>query len=295
MDIAQLKLFVSIVHLKTISRAAESMNITQSAASQSLAKLEGWLGCRLFVRRKRGLELCPEGSIFFTHAINILKEVELAQQELNATQQQITGMLHLRVYAASAIMPRLIYNFHQDYPGVQISMNQYMSEDDFDLCITTGEFGSLPSGAKKLYEEEIMLAVPANHPKFQSLSAISLLEIADENFIMTRSGSSLRILANRIFRQASIEPHILFEGDNPSVVRELITMGLGIAFFPRISWQNIIDDSIHLVHLMAPTCSRSLFIYSPANRVVTSTIQTFMNYATNYFNIIQSQTLSHEK
>lgn len=293
MDFAQLQLFVSIVQLKTISRAAESMNITQSAASQSLARMESELGCRLFVRRKRGLELCPEGSIFYGHALKLLHEMEIAQQQLNANHQQISGMLYLRVYAASALMPQLIYNFHQAYPNVQISMKQQMSADDFDLCITTDDMGPVPHSARRLYDEEIMLAVPADHPRFSLQSTVELADIADENFIMTRSGSALRILANRLFRQAGMEPRIIFEGDNPSIVRDLITMGLGVALFPRISWQRIIDDSIHLVHLSAPPCRRSLYIYAPANRIITSTIRTFLDYATQYFSEIEMQTMKN--
>lgn len=289
MDINQIKLFVSIVQCKTISKAAVKMNITQSAASQALAKLEGELGCRLFVRRKRGLDLCPEGHIFYGHALNILNEMELAQQELNANNHQISGLLHLRVYAASALIPQLIFNFHQDYPDVQISMNQQMAADDFDLCITTGEFGVLPSSAQRLYDEEVMLAVPANHPKFMGMDTVALKDVADENLITTRAGSSLRILVNRIFRQAGIEPHIFFEGDNPSVVRELITMGLGVALFPRISWQSIADESIHLVHITQPALSRSLYIYAPAHRIITSTIRTFQEYALRYFSAVQEK------
>lgn len=283
MDSTQLRLFVAIVRLKTISRAAESLNFTQSAASQSLARLENELGCRLFVRRRGGLELCPEGRVFYTHALNMLSELEMAQQELNDQQTRISGMLRLRIYAASALMPQIICNFHRDYPEVQISMNQQMSADDFDLCITTDDFGPLPSSARRLYNEEIMLAVPATHPRFGKMSSIAFSDIADESFIMTRSGTSLRIIANRLFRQAGMEPRILFEGDNPSVVRELITMGLGVALFPRISWQSVIDDSIHLLHLSAPVCSRNLYIYAPAHRIITSTIRVFLDYAIKYF------------
>ena len=106
---------------------------------------------------------------------------------------------------------------------------------------------------------------------------------------MTRSGSALRIRANRLFRQAGMEPRIIFEGDNPSIVRDLITMGLGVALFPRISWQRIMDDGIHLVHLSTPLCWRNLYIYAPASRISTSTIRAFLEDATQYFSEMETR------
>ena len=88
-----------------------------------------------------------------------------------------------------------------------------MSADDFDLCITTDDMGPVPHSARRLYDEEIMPAVPADHPRFSLQPSVQLGDIADENFIMTRSGSALRIRANRLFRQAGMEPRIIFEGD----------------------------------------------------------------------------------
>ncbi len=282
MDLQQLRLFTEVIRRNSITRAADQMNITQSAASQSLARLEEELGTRLF-ERKRRLEITPEGEIFSRHAVNILNEYEIARQEILNEHGVIAGTIRLKVLASSALIPELLNGFLRIYPRVTVLMNQSRIENDFDLCISTGEMDSLPSYAQLLLTEELMLAVPADSRAFQGRESIDLSETGSESYLLMSRGSQLRKTTDKLFSRAGINPSVIFEGDNPSMVRELIAMGLGIAFLPRITWQNVMDEKIRLLHINRPLSTRSIYIFPSHNGGLSRAVIQFMQYTLDYF------------
>lgn len=283
MYIDQMKLFISVADHKSISRAATLMNLSQSAASQSIAKLEKELGTQLFIRSSRGIEANREGMIFYRFAKKTLQELEIAQQEIKNSNKKIGGLIRLQILATSALIPQLISEFISLYPEVQFKMVQSKHVDDFDVCITTNSDPILPDQAELLLEEDILLAVPPNTHPFSDVKSVRLSDAKNENFIMMRQGSMLRILTNELCTKAGFEPRIVFESDNPSIAREMISLGLGVAFIPKLSWSKIIDNRIHLLRITHPRSFRRIFIYSPESRKASKTILTFIDFAKQYY------------
>ncbi len=282
MDIFQLQLFSLVVRYNSLSKAAEEMSITQPAASQSIARLESELGCKLFIREKRRIYLNREGKLFHKHAINILKEMDIAVQEISENSGKVAGMLHLQVFAASALVPKLLFDFMAAYPEVQFHMVQQLNLEEYDICINATIDPALPPNSELLFEEEIMLAVPHTH-RLAVCESINLSETKDEHYIMLRKGSALRAIANHFCNQAGFEPQVHFEADNPSLLREIISMGLGVAFLPRISWKSVIDERIKLLRITDMHCSRKIYLHVPSGRISSNTVATFKEYALSYF------------
>lgn len=287
----QLKLFITAVDHKSISQAAAVMHMSQSAASQSIAKLENEMGAKLFIRNNRGLEVNQEGLLFYRYAQKTLSDLEMVQQEINNVKGKIGGLIRLQILATSSQIPQLISDFISLYPEVQFKMVQYKHIDDFDVCITTDSDPALPDDAELLWEEEVLLAVPPNLHPFSDSKSILLSDVKDENFIMMRQGSMLRALANNLCLKAGFEPSIVFESDNPSIVRDMISKGLGVAFIPKLSWSKIIDKRIHLLQITQPESHRRIYIYSLENAKASKTIQTFIDFAKEYY---QALSLTHE-
>lgn len=282
MDAFQLKLFTYAVRYGSLSKAAEQTSITQSAASQSIARLEAELNTKLFIREKRRIQPSRDGLLFYSHAINILKEIETAQQELSENKSKISGMLYLQVLAASALLPQLLYNFMVSYPDVQFRMVQLVQPEDYDLSISATIENHLPPSSELLFEEEVFLAVPPDH-HLAPYQTIHLSETQHEHFVMMRAGSNLRQLANTFCKRTGFEPQILFEADNPFMLREMISMGLGVAFLPRVSWTSFIDEKIKLLRIADMQCVRRIYIHVPAGRTSSRTVIAFKQYAIDYF------------
>lgn len=287
----QVKLFITVVKHQSLSKAAALMNMSQSAASQSIAKLENEIGARLFTRTKKGLEVNREGLIFYRYAQKALSDLDMAQREINNTKGRISGLIHLQILATSAQIPQLISDFISLYPEVQFKMVQNKHIEDFDVCITTDSDPALPDQAELLWEENVLLAVPPDTHPFSDSESVCLSDAKDENFIMMLRGSMLRTLSNDLCLKAGFEPRIVFESDNPSVVRDMISMGLGVALIPQLSWSKIIDKRIHLLKIVQPESYRRVYIYSPERRKASKAIRTFMDFTKQYY---QALSLTHE-
>src|SRR5262252_6910900 len=117
MTLEQLRIFVAVAERQHITRAAEALNLTQSAVS---AALEGRHDAKLFNRIGRGIELTEVGRVFLTEAKAILSRIqtaELALAELNGLR---SGMLCVQASQtiASFWLPRHLVVFRRAYPAI---------------------------------------------------------------------------------------------------------------------------------------------------------------------------------
>ena len=80
-------------------------------------------------------------------------------------------------------------------------------------------------------------------------SSISTGELKQEKFICMPKGSSLRRCADTYFEQNKLKPDIIIECDDPQYIRYYLKMGLGVTFFPTISWNDQISSDITLLRI----------------------------------------------
>ena len=82
MDVRQLRYFVSVIELRSFSRAAEVLHVAQPALGLQIRKLEDELHTQLLVRHSRGVEPTPAGNLLRERALTILAEMEETKQAL---------------------------------------------------------------------------------------------------------------------------------------------------------------------------------------------------------------------
>ncbi len=291
MDIDQLRLFANVARTSSMTKTSVEMNITQSAVSQSIAKLESEIGAELFTREKRRIKLNEQGERFYKHITRILHELDDACIEASCSESEVSGVLRLQVFAASALMPQLLAEFSRLHPNVRYQMIQYNLNSDFDLCIDYVSRAGMPQGAELLLDEEVMLAVPRSHP-LAVRDAVRLNELKNDSFILMRTGTVLRKLTDMVCQQAGFVPRVVFESDNPAAVRNMISMGLGVAFLPIVSWHSVVDENISLLRISNPHVRRQLCIYPWQGQSSSVTVNAFRKYAVSYFKKIQQQIMS---
>ena len=121
----ELKAFVAVVDSGSITAAAEALELTISATSRTLARLEDKLQTTLLRRTTRRLELTEEGAAFLEYARTILATVDEAEEQMAARRLQPVG--RLRVDAATPFMLHVIVplleGFRERYPQVELELN----------------------------------------------------------------------------------------------------------------------------------------------------------------------------
>lgn len=145
LDLASLRSFVTVADVGGVTRAAGYLNLTQSAVSMQIKRLEEALGMTLFLRAARKLALSPEGEQLLSYGRRMLALNDEALSQLAATccQGEIRlGVPHDVVYPA---IPGILRRMAQAYPRVRINlvssftilMKQDFARGAFDVMLTT--------------------------------------------------------------------------------------------------------------------------------------------------------------
>jgi LysR family nitrogen assimilation transcriptional regulator len=124
MDTRQLRAFKHVYELRHLSRAAQALNVSQSAVSFHLAKLEEEFGTALFQREPRGMRPTAAGERLYQHAAPILRAIQVLREDMTRAPDHLSGevSLGLAYSAMKAIGRKLIRTVLSDYPDVRLSL-----------------------------------------------------------------------------------------------------------------------------------------------------------------------------
>ena len=118
------RIFYQVARCRNFSRAAAMLFTSQPAVSRSMAALERELGCRLFIRNRRGVELTPEGRMFYAHVEAGCEQFRRGREELEQAVGLQSGSIALGASETALrhwLLPRLD-RFHALYPGVRLRL-----------------------------------------------------------------------------------------------------------------------------------------------------------------------------
>jgi DNA-binding transcriptional LysR family regulator len=228
-------------------RAAERLGYTQSAVSQQIAVLERIVGQRLVERPggPRPVSLTEAGELLLRHASGIVARLHAAQADLSAFAAGAAGTLRIGTYQSvgARVVPRLMREFWEAWPKVEIQLTE--SADDGNL-LTLVERGELdlsfvmlpvdegPFETIELMQDPHVLVVPVDSPLSRRRRPPSLTEVAEQPLIGFRQCRSLHQVETR-FRDAGLEPNVVFRSDDNGTIQGLVAAGMGAALVPLLS------------------------------------------------------------
>ena len=275
LSVQRLKVLREVAGRGSFSEAANALNYTQSAVSQSIAALEAEAGLPLLERDRRGVRPTSAGERLIDHAGRILTQLDAAEAELGAIAGLRGGELRMASFptAGATLMPLAIADFRSAHPDVAISLIEGEPEEiaprlrdgEFDLALLFDFEGTAGYGpgiaATRLFEDPMRLALPKGH-RLATKSRISLEELGEDAWVQTSEGSACARHVVRICRQAGFEPRVSFESDDYLTVQGLVAAGVGVALIPELA--------------LSPTPSyditvRELHPTGPVRRVVVGT------------------------
>lgn len=285
MELLQLKYFQKIAHLEHMTKAAEALSVSQPSLSKTLRMLEEELGVQLFDREGKYIRLNEYGKVYLKNVDIALAALEDGKRKLINMDKERPQPIYLAVLAASPVLPNLLSSFRDLYPNVSFQLLQnspQYTQGDFDLCISSLPVNREGVGGTPLLTEEIFLAVPRGH-RLAHRKSVKLQEAASEGFIHLKPGNALREITDSFCRLAGFSPRIAFESDDPATVRGLITAGQGIGFIPVVSWRGTIGDSVILLKIEEPVCSRTLRLFWMEGRYQSEMVLAFRQFTVDYF------------
>lgn len=289
MELLQLKYFQTVARLEHMTKAAEQLQIAQPSLSKTISRLEEDLGVELFDREYRKISLNAAGKVFLNRVDRAFAELNEGQRELNQFMDQDQKSITLAV-TIPRVLPSLLGSFLSKHPDVRFqqflksvsSMKKMLLEGELDYCISSIPIEGEGIRWEPLITEEIFLIVPPNH-QLAERESVRLEEVKDEAFISMNTGYGFRNLTDQFCREAGFVQHIAFEGDEPTVISDLVRQGLGVAFVSELSWVPKSGQFPHKLRIVEPTCQRTIGLAWSEKRYFTPIAKQFRLFVLEYF------------
>ena len=237
-------------HLRTIraiheqgglARAAEVLNITQSALSHQVKALEDQVGVELFVRRARPMRLSAAGMRLLRLAEQVLPLIEAAESGLKGVEAGRVGQLHiaLECHACFDWLLPVLDQFRRTFPEVDLDIRQRLAftalpalqREEVDLVISMDPEDLPGIHFEPLFEYAPTLVVPAGHPLAAKGFAVPQ-DLSTENLIVYPMDRERLDVFSEFLTPAGVEPSHVRQVELTDVTLMLVAAGRGVAVMP---------------------------------------------------------------
>jgi DNA-binding transcriptional LysR family regulator len=233
--------FTMVLETGGFTRAAEVLNLTQSALSHQIKTLEEQLGIEVFARVGKRTLLTQAGEILLKHATVVLRELTNARQSLLELRDPGRGRLRISAagYSCYRLLPRILREFKGAYPRVELSVSadytgeavQHLLEGNLDIAILVAPPPVRGLAIEPLAQDELFVIVPPDHP-WAKRRRIRWGELATQVLISYNKASQThQLLLHRMAEEGAEIPETM-EVREAEAVTEMVKVGLGIAVQP---------------------------------------------------------------
>jgi len=242
MNLETLQLYCEVVRAQSFSRGARVLGVSQSAASQAVAQLEGQLGVVLIDRSKRPFALTHEGQRFFEGSRALLQQYEQLTTELRASRSQIVGSVRVAAIYSIGIhaMSRHIQQFMSAYPQAKVRLEYLRPNVVVDVVLAEeADLGllSFPSSSRALAviplrTEKMLFVCPPTH-RLSVRKGIEPQDLQGEDLVTFDRDLAIRRAIDRALRRRHVEMNVVMEFDNTENIKQALETGAGVAILPE--------------------------------------------------------------
>lgn len=287
MDLRQLRTFLNVAELGSLSRAAERLNIAQPALGRQIRLLEDELSVPLFTRHGRGMLLTPSGEILADRATAILRMVEDTRAEISAERDAVKGTVCLGVppTIGEVIAGRMAERFLRDYPEVTLrivpAFSGYLLDmiqrGEADLAVMYETSATRHIRMEPLIEETLYLVGPPG-AGLAPERPTAFGTLADLSMILPGPRHGLRKLLEGEARRAGIALHVSVEADALQTLKELVARGLGYTVLPPAVVHNeLAAGALTAAPISSPPLTRKMVMARSLVRPDSKAVQIFAN------------------
>lgn len=265
MTIDQLRIFIAVAEREHVTRAAEALNLTQSAVSATIASLERELGAKLFSRIGRGIAMTEAGLLLLGEARAILDRVQSATLAVRELSDLKRGRITLKASQtiANHFLPQKLIQFHETYPGITLEVlmgnstevARAVANGEVELGLIEDELPESDSKtivAEKIAEDQLMIVVSKSHPWVHK-PAPDIAELATAQWVVREAGSGTRAILNRYFDARGVDRKaikITLELPSNEAVLSAVSAGHGVTILS----ESVCADSIKAGRIAPLAC-----------------------------------------
>ncbi len=242
MTLASLRLIRDIAQSRSVTKAAQINEISQSAASQALTDLERELGTTLFDRSTRPLTTTPSGKVYLNFCRDVLHRQDELQAELDVLRKRSNGVARIAAIYSVGLseMSQVEKSFRVRFPEAELEVSYLRPErvweaverGEADLGLMSYAESSREVIALPWRKEEMVVAVAPQHALARR-KTVRAIQLEGEPFIGFDDNLPIQDHIRRYLREHKVSVEMALHFDNLQMIKEAVAHGAGISIMPR--------------------------------------------------------------
>jgi DNA-binding transcriptional LysR family regulator len=241
-DLTDLRLFIFIAELKSLTRAAERMHLSLPAASNRVKELEARFGTRLLYRESKGVQLSPAGATLLGHAQQLMQGVERLRGDMQQYNNGIKG--HIRIFAnttaVTEFMPQVLGTFLASHPHVNVALEERLNHDivrgvqdgTADIGVAAGPVQGQGLEIINFSVDRLVLATSIDHPLAHART-ISFADTLEYAHIGLHEGSTLQHFLNQVVEGSGEKLNLRIQVRGFDAMCRMVEANVGIGILPQ--------------------------------------------------------------
>ncbi|WP_053954846.1 LysR family transcriptional regulator [Inediibacterium massiliense] len=279
--------FYTLAKLKSYTKTAQKLNITQPAVTQHIKYLEDLYGVTLIQRNGRQIFLTEEGKLLYEHIDQILTMERKFIRTLN-NQSSIIKRYRLGATKTigSYIIPDLLGKYKISFPNheviLEVSNTEHilnrLDEGKFDLTLVEGNFKKEKYDSILFKEDELVPVFSSDHPLCKKRE-IKIEDLLKENLIIREKGSGTRAIIENDLKEKGYDYNIFMEIGDITAIKSLVKWNLGYTFLSREAIKEEVKEGSLKVIEMKEFMMKRAFYFIWRKNEKNSFIEDFIQFA----------------
>ncbi len=300
MTLRHLNIFSEVCHHLSITKAADSLNMSQPAVSSAIRELESYYQTRLFERMNRRLYLTESGKYLLHHADAVLAELDETKEHLLDAASAAQIRVGSNVSFGQSYLADIITSFRQKYPDIPVfvtiqnsgCVEELLLRNQLDFAIADDLSDSDSFHRRLLLSEDVVAACSpdcAFLPEMADPSASGYSELSSRTPLLTpkslsriplllrEKGSGSRTVTDQLLRAYSINATIAAESISTQILIEFALRGHGLLLLPRaVLAPYFAAGALMPVAIDGVSLSRSYYLVYHRSKFLTQSMRRFL-------------------
>jgi DNA-binding transcriptional LysR family regulator len=286
MNIETLRIFCDVVQHQSFSRGATLNDVSQSAATQSVHRVEKYFGVQLVDRSKRPFVLTPEGQACYEGFRGVLELYDSVEARVRSLRMDVSGLVRVAAIYSVGLhdMSRCMQDFMRRYPKAKVRLEYLRPNKVLDAVLSAEvDLGivSYPTASPELNviplrcERMVLVCLPQH--RLAREKAVTAEHLQGEDFVAFDRDLSIRKEIDRYLRQRSVNIRMVMEFDNIETIKQAVQIGAGVTILPQPTVREEAEKgTLSVVRLIAPELRRPIGIIHRHRKVFTPTAGKFV-------------------
>lgn len=284
MTLRHLKIFVTVYHESSITKAAGLLHLAQPSVSLAVRELEDYYGIRLFDRMSRRIYPTDQARRFYDYALHITSLFDEMEKGIRSWDSLGSLRVGSSIALGAGYMPEAVKLFHTLYPAVKVSvliknslsLEQAVLENRIDFAFIEGIPASRQISQIPFMDDRLCLICGPDHP-LAAQDVIPVAQAAQYDFLLREEGSAGREIFESIMTLHGLTVLPAWESASTTAILRAVRQGLGITLLPWLQvCQELKEGLVHEIRLEGVDLSRRCSIIYHSNKYLTDSAKTFM-------------------